>query len=124
MSQEDFQTEFNKAWKLRNAGELQRVIEIVNKWLPKTQAMDDKASTALFLKLLAQVHTDQNELKEALKLYKQAERLYIELEDAVKQMHTLRHIGTTFYELGEITCAQKCLVQVIDAYHELSLIHI
>lgn len=112
----DFQSKFNEAWVLRNSGDYKQVDALIDKYLPLTQKTNDKASEALFLKLKAQLHSDKNEIKESLKYYKQIERLYIELGDQTKQMNTLRHIGSAYYELKEYECAQKCLVQVVDAY--------
>ena len=116
MTAEEFQTVFQKAWILRNEGKYPEVLEIAENHLALAQEAEDKASQALFVKLYAQVYTDQGERREALKQYKQLERLYIDLEDHARQMHALRHIGMLFHELKEYECAEKCLVQVVEAY--------
>lgn len=116
MSSEDIRSKFNEAQALCNAGDYERVIAIVEECLPKTKKENDKASEALFLKLQAQVYSDQDQLRESLQVYKQMESIYITLDDHVRQLHTLRHIGSTFHALGELECAEKCLIQVIDAY--------
>ncbi len=113
---EDFQSKFNQAWALRNQGNYKQAVAIANEYLPIARKEGDKASEALFLRLLAQTHSDKGELREALKYYKQIEHLYIGLKDLAKQMHTLRHIGSIYYELKEFECSEKCLVQVVEAY--------
>lgn len=113
MTSEDFQVQFNKAWALRNHGNYAQVLAIAEAQLALAQQAKDRKAEALFLKLYAQVHSDKRELRESLKYYKQIERIYIELEDQVRQMHTLRHIGSLFHELKEYECAEKCLVQVV-----------
>lgn len=111
---EDFQTQFNKAWALRNHGNYAQVLAIAEAQLALAQQAKDRKAEALFLKLYAQVHSDKRKLRESLKYYKQIERIYLELGDLPGQMHTLRHIGSLFYELKEYECAEKCLVQVVD----------
>ncbi|GEM_PF-3034374 len=114
MTVEDFQIQFNKAWSLRNHGNYTQVLAIAEAQLTLAQEANDRKAEALFLKLYAQVHADKRELRESLKYYKQIERIYIALEDLPRQMHTLRHIGSLFYELKEYECSEKCLVQVVD----------
>lgn len=114
MTSDEFQTQFSKAWALRNHGNYAQVLAIAEEQLALAQKSGDRSAEALFLKLYAQVHSDKKELKESLKYYKQIERIYIELEDGAKQMHALRHIGSLYYELKEYQCAEKCLVQVVD----------
>lgn len=116
MDAQEYQEAFQKAWNLRNSGQYEEVLGIAESHLALAQEAEDQAAQALFVKLYAQVHSDQGEHREALKYYKQLERLYIDLEDKPKQMHTLRHIGATFGTLQEFECAEKCLVQVIEAY--------
>lgn len=114
MTSDNFQNQFSKAWTLRNHGNYAQVLAIADEQLALSQKAGDRSAEALFLKLYAQVHSDKKELKEALKYYKQIERIYIALEDQAKQMHTLRHIGALYHELKEHQCAEKCLVQVVD----------
>ncbi|MCE7995306.1 MAG: hypothetical protein HEP71_25235 [Roseivirga sp.] len=114
MTAEAFQSQFKKAWALRNHGNYTQVLAIAEEQLASAREAGDRASEALFLKLFAQVHSDKKELKESLSFYKQIERLYIELKDEVRQMHTLRHIGSLYHELKEFQCAEKCLVQVVN----------
>ncbi|GAB5527383.1 MAG: hypothetical protein Roseis2KO_52550 [Roseivirga sp.] len=114
MISSDFQTIFSKAWALRNHGNYAQVLAIAEEQLALAQKVSDRSAEALFLKLFAQVHSDKKELKEALKYYKQIERIYIELKNQAKQMHALRHIGSLYHELKEYQCAEKCLVQVVD----------
>ena len=118
MTPEDFQAQFQKGWSLRNDGQYEEANTLAQEHFSLAQEADDQASEALFVKLMAQVHTDQGALRDALKSYKQLERLYIGLEDKPKQMHALRHIGMLFQDLGEHECAQKCLIQVVEAYEE------
>ncbi len=112
----DFQSIFNEAWQLRNQGDYEQVLAIAGENLSLAQEAQDKNAEALFLKLFAQVHSDQGELREALSYYKQLEKVYIELGNPQKQMHALRHIADTFLELGEFECADKCIIQVVDHY--------
>lgn len=114
MTSEAFQSQFKKAWALRNHGNYSQVLAIAEEQLPLAQKAGDRASEALFLKLFAQVHSDKKELRESLSYYKQIERIYIRLKDEHKQMHALRHIGSLYHELKEVECAEKCLVQVVD----------
>ncbi len=114
MTSDDFQTQFSKAWALRNHGNYTQVLAIAEEQLAMAQQAGNRSAEALFLKLYAQVHSDKKELKEALRYYKQIERIYIELEDQPKQMHALRHVGSLYHELKEYQCAEKCLVQVVD----------
>ena len=114
MTPPTFQTKFNEAWALRNHGNFVQVLAIAEIQLALAQVAGDRAAEALFLKLYAQVHADKKELKESLSYYKQIERIYIELKYEVKQMHTLRHIGSLYHELKEYQCAEKCLIQVVD----------
>ncbi len=114
--EDNFQSKFNETWRLRAQGKRETVLAIAEKYLGKAREAKDQAGEALFLKLYAQVHSDKGELREALSYYKQIERIYIDLKDEVRQMHTLRHIGDMYRELGEQECAEKCLVQVVDFY--------
>lgn len=114
MTSDAFQTQFNQAWALRNHGNYAQVLAIAQEQLALAQDVGDRAAEALFLKLYAQVHSDKKEFKESLSFYKQIERIYIGLKDEVRQMHTLRHIGSLYQELKEYQCAEKCLVQVVD----------
>lgn len=113
MDPREAKAQFDQAWSLRNKGEYDKVLEIAENGL---ESMDDPASRALFLKLMAQVQSDKDELREALTTYKKMEKLYIELGNVPRQMHALRHIGSTFYALEEFECAEKCLIQVVEAY--------
>lgn len=113
MTSSTLQTQFNKAWALRNHGNYAQVLVIAEKQLSLAQEAGDRAAEALFLKLYAQVHADKKEFKESLSHYKQIERIYIDLEDEVRQMHTLRHIGSLYHEIKEYQCAEKCLAQVV-----------
>ena len=116
MTPEEFQIQFQKGWSLRNDGRYEEAIALAQEHIVLAQEADDQASEALFVKLTAQVHTDQGAHRDALKNYKQLEHIYIGLEDKPNQMHALRHIGMLFQELGEHECAQKCLIQVVEAY--------
>jgi len=116
MTPEDFKAKFQEGWSLRNEDRHEEVLAIATENLALAMEADDVASVALFLKLFAQTHHDQGELREALKYYKQLEKAYISLDDHAKQMHALRHIGMLFHELEEFECAEKCLMQVVEAY--------
>ena len=116
MTPEEFQTQFQKGWSLRNDGRYEEANTLAQEHRRLAQEASDQASEALFVKLTAQVYSDQGALRDALKNYKLLERIYIGLEDKPKQMHALRHIGMLFHELGEHECAQKCLIQVVEAY--------
>ena len=116
MTLEDFQKQFDKGWQLRNEGKIEEVVTLAENHLSLAQAQGNQAAEALFLKLFAQVHADQDNLRDALSYYKRLEKVYISLGDLPKQMHALRHIGSTFLALEEHQCAQKCLIQVVNAY--------
>ena len=118
MTPDEFKAKFQEGWNLRNEGQYERVLTLANEQLELAQTAEDLASQALFVKLQAQVLSDQGELREALKHYKQLERIYISLGDEAKQMHALRHIGMLFHELEEHECAEKCLIQVVSAYEQ------
>lgn len=118
MTPDEFKAKFQEGWSLRNEGQYKAVLNLANEQLELAQNTEDLASQALFVKLQAQVHNDQGELRDALKHYKQLERIYISLEDEPKQIHALRHIGMLFQELGEHECAEKCLIQVVNAYEQ------
>lgn len=118
MNPEDFKAKFQEGWTLRNESQYEAVLRLADENLVLAQEAEDLASEALFLKLFAQIHQDQENLREALTYYKQMEKLYIRLEDRPRQMHTLRHIGMLFHELQEFECAEKCLVQVVEAYEQ------
>ncbi len=115
MTSSEMQSKFNEAWALRNKGNSDEVLLIANEYLKKSKTPEDKA---LFLKLYAQVYSDTGRLKEALTYYKEIEKIYIDIDDKERQMHTLRHIGDLYYQLNELECAQKCLVQVVDYVEE------
>ena len=118
MTSEDFKARFQEGWTLRNESKYDQVLALATENLALAEEAEDQASQALFLKLFAQVHQDQGKLREALKYYKQMEKLYISLGDQPRQMHTLRHIGMLFHELQEFECAEKCLVQMVEAYEQ------
>ena len=103
---------------MRQQGEHRRVLFIAREYLLQARKIGDKASEALFLKIHAQIESDNGHFEESVKIYKQIERIYIELGDQQRQMHTLRHIGTIYHELGKLECAEKCLAQVVGAYQK------
>ena len=110
----DLNAKFQEAWQARVAGKYDQAIALAEKGLALANHANDQAAQAMFLKINAQVASDKGELDEALKYYKQIEKLYIELGDDARQMHTLRHIGSLFLELGKSECAEKCLKQVVN----------
>lgn len=112
----DFKAQFREAWHARVKGEYDKALALAEQSLQKADQQSDKAAMAMFLKIYAQVHSDKDELEESLRYYKQIEDLYIELGDSTSQMHTLRHIGSAYQELGKTECAEKCLKQVVDHY--------
>lgn len=116
MTSEHFQNQFQQGWALRNEGKYEEVFALAEEQLALAKEAEDKTSEALFLKLKAQAHHDRGELREALKYYKEIEHIYIALEDKARQMHTLRHIGNLYLDLEEFECAEKCLIQVLEAY--------
>lgn len=107
---------YEQAWKHRAAKQSTEALKIAQEGLTKAQEVNDLLGQALMLKIQAQLHHDRNELAEALKIYKQIEPLYIQLDMLPEQMHTLRHIGGLFLELGKAECAERCLVQVAEQY--------
>lgn len=113
----DLKDQFQEAWQARVNTDYDRALTLAKEGLALAENTNDLEAQAMFLKINAQVASDKGELDEALKHYKQIEKLYIELGDDARQMHTLRHIGAIFLELGKSECAEKCLIQVID-YNE------
>jgi len=114
----DFQSVYDQAWQLRNEEAYDKANALAHKGLSRAKEMDDALGQALMLKIIAQVHHDNNELDLALKTYKKIEPIYIDLKMQPQQMHALRHIGNLFLELGKAECAEKCLVQVVENYEE------
>lgn len=115
MTSSEMQSKFNEAWALRNKGDSDEALRIAEEFLAKSSTPADKA---LFLKLFAQIYSDTGDLRKSLAYYKEIEKIYIQIEDKERQMHTLRHIGDLYYQLSELECAQKCLVQVVDYVEE------
>lgn len=116
MNSDSVQQQFNVAWSLRNLGNFPQALAIAEEQLALAREKKDLTAEAMFLKIYAQVHSDKKELREALSCYKKIEHIYIVLKDKARQMHTLRHIGNLYLDLEEFECAEKCLIQVVEAY--------
>ncbi len=112
----DFEQIFQEAWTLRNDNHTKEALALANSAFEQAENSNEIEGQALMLKVIAQVQQDQGDLGLALKTYKKIEPLYIQLKKTPEQMHTLRHIGSLFLELGKAECAERCLVQVAENY--------
>ena len=104
----------------RHQKEYEMALALAQSTLEKID-QDHLEAKADILATRAKVHADQGLLNEALHAYKQIESIYIKLDKRPQQMEALFHIGRLFFQMGQIECAEKCLIQVVESYNQLDI---
>ena len=102
-----------------NLGELVKAIEIINKLIQDSEKSHNEIALARCYYELGDIYKHQNKSELAIKLLKQAQAIYIKINDIMFNMYCNQGIGAILHDIGKYTESLKYMKECIKTCKQL-----
>ena len=103
----------------KDLGELEKAIEIINKLIQDSEKSHNEISLARCYYELGDIYKQQIKSELAIKLLKQAQAIYIKINDIMFNMYCNQAIGAILHDIGKYTESLKYMKECVKTCKQL-----